>query len=85
MDRPEDIQVNPANGKVYCALTNNSTRGTTYPTDEANPVGTSKVRAAPGAPLTDASGNRNGYVLEMTPVAATTAATGSGGPDAGLR
>ena len=67
MDRPEDIEVNPVNGKVYCALTNNSTRGTTYPTDEANPVGTSKVRAAPGAPLTDASGNRNGYVLEMTP------------------
>ena len=67
MDRPEDVQVNPVNGKVYCALTNNSTRGTTYPTDEANPVGTSQVRAAPGAPLTDASGNRNGYVLEMTP------------------
>jgi uncharacterized protein len=67
MDRPEDIEVNPVNGKVYCALTNNSTRGTAYPADEANPLTTSKVRSSLGAPLTDASGNRNGYVLEMTP------------------
>ncbi len=67
MDRPEDVEVNPVNGRVYAALTNNSDRGTAYPTDEANPIATSMVRTAPDAPLTSASGNRNGYVLEMTP------------------
>ena len=66
MDRPEDIEVNPVTHKVYCALTNNSQRGTTFPRDEANPVTTSMVRSDLGAPLTPASGNRNGYVLELT-------------------
>jgi secreted PhoX family phosphatase len=67
MDRPEDVEPNLVNGKVYAALTNNSNRGTAYPVDEANPLATSMVRSAIGAPLTSASGNRNGYVLEMTP------------------
>ena len=66
MDRPEDIEPNPVNGRIYCALTNNSLRGTTFPTDEANPVGSSKVRESLDAPLTDAPGNRNGYVLEIS-------------------
>ena len=66
MDRPEDIQTNPVTGKVYCALTNNSRRGTVFPADEANPLTTSMVRSELGAPLTPASGNRNGYVLELT-------------------
>jgi secreted PhoX family phosphatase len=66
MDRPEDIQHNPVNGRVYCALTNNSQRGTTFPVDEANPLDTSLVREDLGAPLTEESGNRNGYVLEIT-------------------
>ena len=66
MDRPEDVEPHPSNGKVYAALTNNRDRGVLYPTDEANPLGSSMVRAELGGPLTAASGNRNGYVLEFT-------------------
>ena len=67
MDRPEDVEPNLVNGKIYAALTNNSKRGSDMPVDEANPLASSMVRSALGAPLTAASGNRNGYVLEMTP------------------
>jgi secreted PhoX family phosphatase len=67
MDRPEDIEPNPVNGKVYCALTNNSNRGTRYPIDEANPLATSMVRDELGGPLRSETGNRNGYVLELSP------------------
>ncbi|MDQ3324736.1 MAG: PhoX family phosphatase [Actinomycetota bacterium] len=67
MDRPEDVEVNPVNGRVYAALTNNSDRGTAYPTDEANPLGSSQIREEPGGPLVTTTGNRNGYVLEIVP------------------
>ncbi|MCM0621881.1 PhoX family protein [Nocardioides bruguierae] len=67
MDRPEDVEPNPVNGRVYAALTNNSQRGSSFEPDEANPLTTSMVRSAPGQPLTEASGNRNGYVLEIVP------------------
>jgi len=66
MDRPEDVEPNPVNGKIYAALTNNSQRGSTFPVDEANPLAASLVREALGAPLTEDTGNRNGYVLELT-------------------
>ncbi|TIC84869.1 PhoX family phosphatase [Nocardioides sp. GY 10113] len=67
MDRPEDVEINPVNGKVYAALTNNSNRGASFPPDEANPITTSMVRSSPVSELTTATGNRNGYILEMTP------------------
>lgn len=66
MDRPEDVEPNPVNGKIYAALTNNSDRGVKYPTDETNPLASSMVRASLDAPLTSKPGNRNGYVLELT-------------------
>jgi secreted PhoX family phosphatase len=51
MDRPEDIETNPVNKRVYIALTNNTSRGvgTNPTTDEANP----RVR------------NTHGQVLEL--------------------
>lgn len=66
MDRPEDVERNPVNGKVYAALTNNSNRGTSLPVDEANPLASSMTRPELGAPLVTQSGNRNGYILELT-------------------
>ncbi len=65
MDRPEDVDVNPVNGRVYACLTNNDKRGTLFPVDEANPLAESMVRDSLHSELEPASGNRNGYVLEM--------------------
>lgn len=66
MDRPEDVEPNPVNGRIYAALTNNSRRGTAFAADEANPITESHVRDELGGPLVKKAGNRNGYVLEMT-------------------
>jgi len=52
MDRPEDIETNRVNGKVYCVFTNNTQRGTTGrpATDKANPR----------------ANNRHGHIIELT-------------------
>ncbi|BBX19442.1 phosphatase [Mycolicibacterium duvalii] len=61
MDRPEDFEANPATGKVYLALTNNTKRGTAGEpaADAANPR----------------NENKNGQVLEITDDHAGTAFT----------
>ncbi|SOE01340.1 PhoX family protein [Blastococcus haudaquaticus] len=64
MDRPEDIQVNPVNGRVYAALTNNSERNGTAGrgADEANPL--TRSFGYSNGTYAERAGNRNGHVIE---------------------
>jgi hypothetical protein len=59
MDRPEDIQVNPVNGRVYAALTNNSQRTTA---EEANPL--TRSYGLDKGSFAERGGNRNGHIIE---------------------
>lgn len=61
MDRPEDMEPNPVNGKVYLALTNNSRRGAAGQPgpDEANPR----------------TNNKHGQIIEIDEAGGDCAAT----------
>ncbi len=57
MDRPEDIEANPATGKVYVTMTNNVNRRT-------NAVDDGERAANPRFDARD--GNRTGHIIELT-------------------
>jgi secreted PhoX family phosphatase len=59
MDRPEWGAVNPANGEIYFALTNNDTRRATTTTDGANPRSYNDPDGA------KRSGNPNGHIIRF--------------------
>jgi uncharacterized protein len=68
MDRPEDIEPNPVNGKIYCALTNNTNRVLTTPVPPSGRVaGVDEANPRPD--------NRNGHILEITEAGGDAAAT----------
>jgi len=77
MDRPEWCSVNPANGEVYFALTNNSNRrvepssSAQMAPDSANPRVYTDVKGT----STTQSGNPNGHILRIKEGAAGSAAT----------
>ncbi len=59
MDRPEDVERNPVNGRVYMAMTNNTNRGrgANPGIDEANPRRVDEAGAT--------TGNKYGHVVEL--------------------
>lgn len=76
MDRPEWSGVNPANGEVYFALTNNSNRrinptSTQFAPDPANPRVYSDVKGT----STINTGNVNGHILRIKETGSEVAAT----------
>ncbi|WP_420475143.1 PhoX family protein [Noviherbaspirillum sp. ST9] len=76
MDRPEWASVNPANGEVYFALTNNSNRraepsgSTQLVPDSANPRAYTDMKGS-----TAQQGNPNGHILRMKEASTGAAAT----------
>jgi uncharacterized protein len=76
MDRPEWCSVNPANGEVYIALTNNSNR-------RVEPSGSSQLAPSAANPraytdmkgASSQAGNPNGHIVRMKEGAAGNAAT----------
>ncbi|ONF96939.1 PhoX family protein [Sphingomonas jeddahensis] len=70
MDRPEWTAVNPANGEMYCTLTNNSSR-TPARTDAANP----RAYLDPRTDGRTGSGNVNGHVIRLRENGDTSEAT----------
>jgi secreted PhoX family phosphatase len=77
MDRPEWCSVNPANGEVYFALTNNSNRrvepasSSQLAPDSANPRAYTDVKGG----TTNQQGNPNGHILRIREGAAGASAT----------
>jgi secreted PhoX family phosphatase len=71
MDRPEWTAVNPANGEMYCTLTNNSSR-TAATADAANPRAYTDFKVDGRTP---SSGNPNGHVIRLRESGDTTEAT----------
>ena len=68
MDRPEDIEANPVNGKIYAALTNNTNRVVSTPVPPSGRVaGVDEANPRPN--------NKNGHILEITEDAAATTFT----------
>jgi secreted PhoX family phosphatase len=72
MDRPEWTAVNPANGEMYCTLTNNSSR-TPATTDAANPRAYIDYKVDGRTP---SKGDVNGEVIRLRESGDTTEATG---------
>jgi uncharacterized protein len=70
MDRPEWTAVNPANGEMYCTLTNNSSR-TVANTDAANPRAYTDPKVTSG----QTNGNANGHIIRLREAGDTTEAT----------